>query len=145
MLPNEGTEKLVCASPSDQFSNQLGALFLFAYSRKFSLVGNFLCFLCLQLKSSHLIPTKPPLPQDAIFNYSQAAAERRRAERRAKHKEVEITKREWNDQRAKCQKLKEITVPSDEDPSLLPAWSDDDQSLDVDWSALSGWPTSSLH
>jgi hypothetical protein len=36
------------------------------------------------------MPAKPPLPQEAIFNLNQAAADRQRAERKTQHKEKEI-------------------------------------------------------
>jgi hypothetical protein len=43
--------------------------------------------LSLQLKCSHLVPAKAPLPEDEIFNRNKAAAERWHAARKAQHKE----------------------------------------------------------
>jgi hypothetical protein len=40
-------------------------------------------FLLLQLKCAHLVPAKAPLLEEAIFNQNQAAAEKRRAARKA--------------------------------------------------------------
>jgi hypothetical protein len=40
-------------------------------------------FLLRQLKCAHLVPAKAPLPEEAIFNQNQAAAEKRRAARKA--------------------------------------------------------------
>jgi hypothetical protein len=54
---------------------------------------DFSAFLSLQLKCSHLVPAKAPLPEDAIFNRNKAAAERWRAARKAQHKDCEIAKR----------------------------------------------------
>jgi hypothetical protein len=38
----------------------------------------------------HLVPAKAPLPNKAIFNRNKATVERRRAARKAQHKEREI-------------------------------------------------------
>jgi hypothetical protein len=43
-------------------------------------------FLSRQWKCAHLVPTKAPLPEEAIFNQNQATAEKRRAARKAQHK-----------------------------------------------------------
>jgi hypothetical protein len=43
-------------------------------------------FLLRQLKCAHLVPAMAPLPEEAIFNQNQAAAEKRRAARKARHK-----------------------------------------------------------
>jgi hypothetical protein len=43
------------------------------------------------------ILAKAPLPEEAIFNRNKAAVERRRATRKAQHKEREIAKRDRND------------------------------------------------
>jgi hypothetical protein len=43
-------------------------------------------FSLMQLKCTHLVLAKAPLPDEAIFNQNQAAAERRRATRKAQHK-----------------------------------------------------------
>jgi hypothetical protein len=43
--------------------------------------------LSLQLKCAYLVPAKAPLQEEAIFNQNNAAAERRRAARKAQHKE----------------------------------------------------------
>jgi hypothetical protein len=40
-------------------------------------------FSLLQLKCAHLIPAMAPLPEEAIFNQKKAAAEERRAARKA--------------------------------------------------------------
>jgi hypothetical protein len=45
-------------------------------------------FLSWKLKCAHLVPAKAPLPEEAIFNQNQAAAERRRAARKAQHKKL---------------------------------------------------------
>jgi hypothetical protein len=44
----------------------------------------------LQLKCADLVPAKEPLPEEVIFNQNKAATERRRAARKAQHKEQEI-------------------------------------------------------
>jgi hypothetical protein len=77
----------------------------------------------LQLKCTHLVPAKAPLPKEAIFNRNKAAAERWRAARKAQHKEREIAKRNWNDDRIKRRKAGEHGVSSNEDPSPEPSWS----------------------
>jgi hypothetical protein len=38
------------------------------------------------------MPAKAPLPEEVIFKRNKAAAEKRRAARKAQHKEQEITK-----------------------------------------------------
>jgi hypothetical protein len=43
--------------------------------------------LFLQLRCVHLVPAKAPLPDEAIFNWNKAAAERRHVARKAQHKE----------------------------------------------------------
>jgi hypothetical protein len=43
-----------------------------------------------QLKCAHLVPSKAPLPEEVIFNQKQAAAEKRRATRKAQHKKCQI-------------------------------------------------------
>jgi hypothetical protein len=53
-------------------------------------MADFSAFLSLQLKCTHLIPAKAPLPEVAIFNHNKAAAKRRRAARKAQHKERQI-------------------------------------------------------
>jgi hypothetical protein len=88
-------------------------------------------FLLLQLKCAHLVPAKEPLPEEAIFNQNQAAAERRRAAQ-AQHKKRQITKRDRNDDRNKRHKAGEQGVSSDEDPSPEPSWSGDVASAAVD-------------
>jgi hypothetical protein len=61
--------------------------------------------LSLLLKCAHLVPTKAPLPEEAIFNQKQAATEERRAVCKAQHKERQIAKRNHNDNRIKRQKV----------------------------------------
>jgi hypothetical protein len=56
------------------------------------------------LKSTHLVLAKEPLPEEAIFNQNKAATERRRAARKAQHRECHIAKRDRNDNRIKRQK-----------------------------------------
>jgi hypothetical protein len=75
------------------------------------------------LKCAHLVPAKVPLPEEAIFNQKQAAAEKRRAARKARHKKRKIAKRDCNDNRNKRQKARELGVSSDEDPLPEPSWS----------------------
>jgi hypothetical protein len=82
-------------------------------------------FLLRQLKCAHLVPAKVPLSEEAIFNQNQAAAEKRRAARKAQHKKREIAKHDHNER----QKAGEQGVSSDEGPSPEPSWSGD-----VDWS-----------
>jgi hypothetical protein len=77
--------------------------------------------LVFQLKCTHLVPAKVPLPEEAIFKCNQVAAERRRATRKAQHKEQEIVKRDWNDDYIKRRKVGEHNVSSDEDSSPAPA------------------------
>jgi hypothetical protein len=89
-------------------------------------------FLLLQLKCAHLVPAKEPLPEEAIFNQNQAAAERRRAARKAQHKKRQITKRDRNDDRNKRRKAGEQGVSSDEDSLPEPSWSGDVASAAVD-------------
>jgi hypothetical protein len=59
------------------------------------------------LRCTHLVPAKVPLPEEVIFNRNKAAAERRRAARKAQHKKREITKRDQNDNRIKRRKAGE--------------------------------------
>jgi hypothetical protein len=49
------------------------------------LVDSFALF--LQLRCAYLVPAKAPLPEEAIFNRNKADVERRRAMRKAHHKE----------------------------------------------------------
>jgi hypothetical protein len=93
--------------------------------------------------SFHLVPAKAPLPEEAIFNRNKAAAERRRAARKAQHKEREISKRDRNDNHIKWRKAGERDVSSNEDPSPEPTWSGDEPSAAVDWSDMSGSSTPS--
>jgi hypothetical protein len=79
-----------------------------------------------------------------IFNRNKAAMERRRAERKARHKEKGITNRDRNDDRIKRRKAGEANISSNKDPSPPPLWSGDEPSVDVDWSGMSGSPLSSL-
>jgi hypothetical protein len=58
------------------------------------------------------------------------------------HKEQEITKRDWNDNRIKRRKVGERDVSSNEDPSLESSWSGDVTCVAVDWSDMSGSSTS---
>jgi hypothetical protein len=99
--------------------------------------------LSLQLKCAHLVSSKAPLPEEAIFNQKQAATEKRRAARKAQHKKLQIAKRDCNDNRNKRRKAGELGVSSDEDPSLEPSWSGDVASAAVDWSNMSGSSSSS--
>jgi hypothetical protein len=96
-----------------------------------------------QLKCAHLIPAKAPLPEEAIFNQKQAAAEKRRTARKAQHKKRQITKRDRNDNRNNRRKVRELSVSSDEDPSPEPSWSGDVASAAVDWSNMLGLSSSS--
>jgi hypothetical protein len=86
----------------------------------------------LQLKCSHLVPAKAPLPEEAIFNRNKADTERRGATHKAQHKERQIAKHDRNDNRIKRRKAGERGVSSDEDPSLEPSWSSDAPSAAVD-------------
>jgi hypothetical protein len=83
------------------------------------------------------VQAKAPLPEEAIFNRNQAAAERRRAANKAHHKEREIAKRGRNGNRIKRRKVGECNVLSNEDPSPEPTWSGDEPSVAVDWSDMS--------
>jgi hypothetical protein len=47
------------------------------------------------------VPAKASLPEEAIFNQNKAAANRRRAARKAQHKQREIAKRDLNNNRIK--------------------------------------------
>jgi hypothetical protein len=96
-----------------------------------------------QLKCAHLIPAKAPLPEEAIFNQNQAAAEKRRAARKAQHKKRQIAKRDRNNDRNKRRKAGEQGVSSDEDPSPEPSWSGDVASAAVNWSNMSRSSSSS--
>jgi hypothetical protein len=96
----------------------------------------------LELKCTHLVSAKVPLSKEAIFNRNKAAAERRCTARKAQHKEREIAKCDWNDDRIKRQKAGERGVSSNEDPSPEPSWSGDMPIAAVDWSDMSG-PSSS--
>jgi hypothetical protein len=58
------------------------------------------------LKCAHVVPAKAPLPEEAIFNKNQAAAEKRRATCKAQHKKCQITKRDPNDDHNRRQKIK---------------------------------------
>jgi hypothetical protein len=101
--------------------------------------------LLFQLKCSHLVPAKVPLPEEAILKHNQAAVERRRVERKEQHKEKEIAKCNRNGNRIKRRKEGEHNVSSNEDPSLSPPWSGDKPSVAVDWSDMSGSPSPSPH
>jgi hypothetical protein len=89
-------------------------------------------FLLLQLKCTHLVPAKAPLPKEVIFNQNQAAVVKRRAACKAQHKKCQIAKRDLNDDRNKRRKAGEQGVSSDEDPSFKPSWSGDVASAAVD-------------
>jgi hypothetical protein len=67
-----------------------------------------------------------------IFNRNQTTADRRRAERKAQHKEKEIAKRDQTDDHIKHRKAREANVSSNEDPSSSPPCSWDEPSVDVD-------------
>jgi hypothetical protein len=99
--------------------------------------------LLLQFKCTHLVPAEAPLPEEAIFNGNKVAAERRRAARKARHKEHEIAKRDQNNNRIKRWKVGERGISSNEDPSSEPSWSGDVASAAVDWSDMSGSSSSS--
>jgi hypothetical protein len=64
-------------------------------------------FSLMQLKCSHLVLAKAPLLEEAIFNQNQAAAERRRATRKAQHKKCQIAKRDHNNDGNKRRKAGE--------------------------------------
>jgi hypothetical protein len=85
----------------------------------------------LQLKCAHLVSVKAPLSKEAIFNRNKAAAERRRAARKAQHKEREIAKHDQNDNHIKRWKAWERGVSSNEDPSPESSWSGDVASAAV--------------
>jgi hypothetical protein len=99
--------------------------------------------LSLQLKCTHLVPAKAPLPEEVIFNQNQAATEKRRAVRKAQHKKRQIAKRDRNDNCTKRRKAGELGISSDEDPSPKLSWSGDVASAAVDWSNMSGSSSSS--
>jgi hypothetical protein len=61
-------------------------------------------FLSSQLKCAHLVSTKVPLPEVAIFNQKQAATEKRRTAHKVRHKKRQIAKRDRNDNRTKRRK-----------------------------------------
>jgi hypothetical protein len=67
--------------------------------------------LFLQLKCTHFVPAKAPLPEKAIFKQNQAATEKWRAAHKAEHKVQEITKRNRNDNRIKWRKAGSTTPP----------------------------------
>jgi hypothetical protein len=106
----------------------------------FFIVVDSFCPDLFQLKSSHLVPAKAPLPEEAIFKRNQATADRRRAKRKEWHKEKEIAKRDRNDNRIQRRKAGEHHVSSNEDPSLSQPWSGDEPSAEVDSSGISGSP-----
>jgi hypothetical protein len=95
------------------------------------------------LKCAHLVPAKAPLPEEAVFNQNQAAAEKRRAARKAQHKKCQIAKRDRNDDRNKRWKAGEQGVSSDEDLSPETSWSGDVASASTDQSNMSGSSSSS--
>jgi hypothetical protein len=99
--------------------------------------------LAFQLKYTHLVSAKAPLPEEAIFKRNQVAAEKRRAARKVQHKELEIAKHDRNDDCIKRRKAGERDVSSDEDPSSEPAWSGDEPIAAVDWSDMLGSSTPS--
>jgi hypothetical protein len=143
MLPHEGTEKFVS-------HRLLDTSWLFcALCCDVDLLGDLLLqltpsvFLSLQLRCAQLNPAKTPLPEEVISNQNKAAVERRRAARKAQHKECEIVKRDRNDNRIKRRKAGERGVSSNEDPSSKPSWSSDVASAVVDWSDMSGSSSSS--
>jgi hypothetical protein len=100
-------------------------------------------FLLRQLKCAHLVPAKAPLLEEAIFNQNQAAAEKRRAARKAPYNKRQITKHDSNDDRNKRRKAGDTGVSSDEDPSPEPSWSGDVASAAIDKSNMSGSSSSS--
>jgi hypothetical protein len=106
----------------------------------FFIVVDSFCPDLFQLKSSHLVPVKAPLPEEAIFKRNQAAADRRRAKRKEWHKEKEIAKRDRNDNCIQRRKAEEHHVSSNEDLSPSPPWSGDEPSAEVDSSGKSGSP-----
>jgi hypothetical protein len=98
--------------------------------------------LLLKLKCTHLVPAKAPLQEEVIFNRNKAAVERRRAARKAQHKEREIAKRDRNDNCIKRWKVGGRGVSSNEDPSPEPSCSGDVANAVVDWSDMSGLSSS---
>jgi hypothetical protein len=100
-------------------------------------------FLLRQLKCAHHVPSNAPLPEEAIFNQNQAAAEKRCAARKVQHKKCQITKRDRNNSRKKRWKAGQQGVFSDEDPSPEPSWGGDVTSAAVDWSNMLGSSSSS--
>jgi hypothetical protein len=72
---------------------------LFGSSRDFLVVVDFLHLLLFSAEDPHLVPVKPPLPEEAIFKHNQAAVDRRRAEHKKQNKEKEIAKCDQNDER----------------------------------------------
>jgi hypothetical protein len=88
--------------------------------------------LLLQLKCADLVPAKAPLPEEAIFNRNKAAAEKRRAARKAQQKKRHIAKRDRNDNRVERRKAGELGISSDEDPSPEPSWSGNVTNAAVD-------------
>jgi hypothetical protein len=95
------------------------------------------------LKCAHLVPAKSPLLEEAIFNQNQAAAEKRRATRKAQHMKRQITKHDRNDNCTKRRKAGELGISYDEDPSPEVSWSGDVASAAVNWSNMSGSSSSS--
>jgi hypothetical protein len=142
MLPHEGTEKFVSHRLVDA-SCPLSVFVMTSIFSEPSTPADFSAFLSLQLKCSHLVPAKAPLPEEAIFNRNKAAAERRRAARKVQHKEREIAKHDQNNNRIKRQKVGERGVSSNEVSSSEPSWSGDVPSTAVDWSDMSGSSSSS--
>jgi hypothetical protein len=88
-------------------------------------------------------PGQSASPGGTIFNQNQAAAEKRRAARKAQHKKRQIAKRDRNNDRNKRRKAGEQGVSSDEDPSPEPSWSGDVASAAVNWSNMSRSSSSS--
>jgi hypothetical protein len=70
MLPNVGTEKIVSCLSSRE-------VYIRPSPWNDVLKANLGVFLSLQLKCTHLIPGKAPLPDEAIFNQKKVAAEER--------------------------------------------------------------------
>jgi hypothetical protein len=95
------------------------------------------------LKCAYLVPAKAPLPEEAIFNQKQAAAEKRHVACKAHHKKCQIAKRNRNDNRNKRRKAGELGVSSDEDLSPEPSWRGDVARATVDWSDMTGLSSSS--
>jgi hypothetical protein len=84
------------------------------------------------LKCTYLVPTKAPLPEEAIFNRNKAEAEKRHAAHKAQHKKRQIAKRDRFDYCIKRRKAGELGISSDEDPSPELSWSGDVASVAVD-------------